>query len=236
MKLPSRSRFSLDIALRYYPVVQIINKGVYEKILEVGSGTNGITDYYEGDVIGLDSDFTRTASEKNQNIFHKKGTIYKIPFKGNIFDCVICLDTFEHLPKDKREKALTELLRVTKKDGLIILGFPCGNLNERFEGLINRLYKLTHGAYHSWLTEHKQNGLPKKDEVLNYFRNQNMDISRLKIIENTNIFVWFVMHFIFTVFERSILSKILKFGYIPLFYLMRFNLPPFYRLIFVIKK
>ncbi len=42
----------------------------------------------------------------------RAGSIYKIPFKDNSFDLVICTEVLEHL--EKPEKALAELERVTK--------------------------------------------------------------------------------------------------------------------------
>ena len=50
-----------------------------------------------------------------RNIKICKASVYKLPFKDNFFDIVICKDSFHHFNKPK--KALKEMLRVTKKGG-----------------------------------------------------------------------------------------------------------------------
>lgn len=234
MIFPNRQKFNFDAAIRYYPVVKIIEKGNFDKILEVGSGTNGISDYYCGQVIGVDSDFSKTVTVKNPNMLHKKGSILKIPFKDQSFPLVVCLDTLEHLAKEKRMEALKELLRVVKRGGRLILGFPCGNLNW-LENIVNKLFKLTHGVHHPWLTEHKMYGLPREEEIKGFLRELNIKNS-VEIIKNANILMWLKMHVIFTVLDKTYFTRILKFFYIPLFYIFKINLPPYYRSIFIIRK
>jgi len=46
-----------------------------------------------------------------------KGNIYKLPYQDNSFDLVLCTEVLEHL--DYPERALKELLRVTKKHLLL---------------------------------------------------------------------------------------------------------------------
>lgn len=50
----------------------------------------------------------------------KKGTIYKLPYKANSFDVVLCTEVLEHL--EDPEHALRELKRVTKK--YLVLSVP----------------------------------------------------------------------------------------------------------------
>lgn len=47
----------------------------------------------------------------------KKGDIYKLPFKSNSFDLVVCTEVLEHL--DNPKKAYKELIRVSNKYILI---------------------------------------------------------------------------------------------------------------------
>jgi ubiquinone/menaquinone biosynthesis C-methylase UbiE len=47
----------------------------------------------------------------------KQGTIYKLPYKDNSFDVVLCTEVLEHL--DNPEKAVAELHRVTRRYGII---------------------------------------------------------------------------------------------------------------------
>ena len=229
---------NFDTALRYDPVIKIINKFKYKKypILEVGSGMNGISDYYNGKVIGLDSDFTRTGISKNLNITHIRGQATKLPLKDNLFYIVICLDTLEHLLNNKREKVISELLRVTRKGGRIFLGFPSGDLSKKFEEKILHLYKNKYKKDHPWLIEHKIYGLPTGKQVFDVLQKKGIIPDRIKVINNANLLVWFVIHFLFTVHSSSIISKFLKLFYVVLNKLFKVHLPPYYRLIFIINK
>lgn len=56
----------------------------------------------------------------NPKIIIKKGTIYKLPYKANSFDVVLCTEVLEHL--EEPEKALLELKRVAKK--YLVLSVP----------------------------------------------------------------------------------------------------------------
>ncbi|MBI2011857.1 class I SAM-dependent methyltransferase [Candidatus Daviesbacteria bacterium] len=229
---------NIDAALRYLPIADAIMKNkIKEPILEVGSGTNGISDYYDGYVYGVDNDFSKTNTCKNPNIIHKKGTIFKIPFKKESFLKVVCLDTLEHINKENRQNALNELLRVTKKDGTLYLGFPSGFLSQQFETIINKLFKIRHNKKDNpWLLEHKMYGLPGREEVSNYLKVSK--VSSFKIVNNLNIFIWFLIHLFFTVLDED--RRILKITSVfkkPIFLFGKFlNIPPFYRYIFIIKK
>jgi ubiquinone/menaquinone biosynthesis C-methylase UbiE len=227
---------NIDTALRYEPVVKELKK-VNPKglpLLEVGSGINGITDFYKGKVFGVDSDFSRIKEQKNKNIIHKKGSIIKIPFKDNSFSYVVCLDTFEHLPKEKRKTAFKELLRVVKDSGYILAGFPEGNASKNAEKIINNLFKAVQGRYHPWLSEHQEYGLPQKLEIKKYLK--ELSIKSYEVRPNVNIFIWVIMHFLYTVFDSRKTADRFSFLKPVLFSLGKnLKLPPFYRSIYIIK-
>lgn len=65
------------------------------------------------------------------NLIFKKGSIYKLPYKDNSFDLVICTEVLEHLEEPVR--VLKEILRVSKK--YLIISVP----NEPFFMLSNFL-------------------------------------------------------------------------------------------------
>ena len=56
----------------------------------------------------------------NPEIVIKKGDIYKLPYKDNSFDLVLCTEVLEHL--DDPGKAINELKRVAKK--YVVLTVP----------------------------------------------------------------------------------------------------------------
>ncbi len=116
---------SINMRLRYAPAVarlkklRRLNKKI--KILEVGSGSKGITRFFKYPVVGVDIEF-----QEHKNKYLKEivsSATKKFPFKDNEFDAVISVDSIEHIPRNKRAKALKEMLRVSKK--YIVITCPC---------------------------------------------------------------------------------------------------------------
>lgn len=152
-----------ESALRYLPVVDAIKKAnlTHAKILEVGSGSLGITPYFKKNIDGADVDFTGPSS----SYLHKiKGTADDLPFKKNSYDVSICVDTLEHLEKGKRQEAIYELLRVTKK--LVILVMPVGQLAQDQDKKLYDYWRKIMGSPNQFFEEHLRYGLPSVDEIL----------------------------------------------------------------------
>jgi ubiquinone/menaquinone biosynthesis C-methylase UbiE len=75
-------------------------------------------------VVGLDlsKDALRLARRNCKHIKNasfKIGSVYKMPFNDEIFDAVICKDSFHHF--DDPKKAIEEMLRVVRSDGCIYI-------------------------------------------------------------------------------------------------------------------
>lgn len=49
---------------------------------------------------------------------------FNLPFVSNCFEVIICSEVMEHLPNDMDQKALQEMARVLKKDGIIMVTVP----------------------------------------------------------------------------------------------------------------
>jgi len=79
-------------------------------------------------VIGLDYsekliNIARRYNKKfKTKIIFKKGDIRKMPFKKSYFDIVLSPGTIEHVPET--EKTLSELSRVIKKNGYLMINVP----------------------------------------------------------------------------------------------------------------
>jgi len=56
----------------------------------------------------------------NPSLKIKKGDIYKLPYKDNSFDLVLCMEVLEHL--ERPAEALNELKRISKK--YVLLSVP----------------------------------------------------------------------------------------------------------------
>lgn len=65
----------------------------------------------------------------------KTGNIIQLKFKDNFFDCVIAIEVLEHIKPSLIFKALSEIYRVLKPNGVFIASVP---LNENLEEMILR--------------------------------------------------------------------------------------------------
>ena len=152
-----------EAALRYLAVVKEIKRLKYtdSKILEIGSGSLGITPYLKKQVDGLDVDFSGPASPYINKI---KGTAINLPFRKNSYEVVISVDTLEHLEKLERPKAIDEMLRVAKK--LVVIVVPIGEVSQSQDRQLYLYWKKIFGSENQFLKEHVQNGLPQSEEIL----------------------------------------------------------------------
>lgn len=104
--------WSPDIALRYLPIADDIRKteGI-NTILDVGSGSLGITPYLKRNVTGIDTTFSGPTSDYLKQI---NGSAIDLPFKNNSFDVSICSDTLEHVPKKIGKRLLMNYYELQK--------------------------------------------------------------------------------------------------------------------------
>ena len=71
------------------------------------------------------------------------GSMTKMPSQDNFFDVVFCISALEHLEPEKLETAILEIKRITKDNGLIILGFPSGRkLMQAYCMIVQKIYIL----------------------------------------------------------------------------------------------
>jgi GT2 family glycosyltransferase/SAM-dependent methyltransferase len=78
-------------------------------------------------VIGIDSDEETIRHATSKYFLHNLtficGHMEKIPIKGkNLFDSVVCFEAIEHT--DKHEETLSEIKRVLREDGFLIISTP----------------------------------------------------------------------------------------------------------------
>ncbi len=95
-----------------------------ETVLDAGCGEGFTLDHLQKEKIGkvfegieYDGQAVLLANVMYPKIKIIKGDIYKLPYKNNSFDLVICTEVLEHLENPK--KAYRELLRVSRKYVLI---------------------------------------------------------------------------------------------------------------------
>lgn len=151
-----------EAAIRYLPIVELLKKENLQNstILEIGSGSYGITPYLKKRVTGLDNDFSEPETKLLKQI---KGTGKKLPFKNNEFEAVILSDVLEHIDRKDREETLREAVRVCSS--AVIISGPFGNEAASQDRKLAEYSLKRLGVMHHFFKEHLEYGLPEIEEV-----------------------------------------------------------------------
>jgi 2-polyprenyl-3-methyl-5-hydroxy-6-metoxy-1,4-benzoquinol methylase len=96
-------------------------------VLDVGCGLGEVLDGLTQDYrcFGVDyaeSNVRRASRRLGERARVQQGSAYALPFDAESMDAVICLEVLEHLADDRAP--LTEMLRVLKPTGVLILAVP----------------------------------------------------------------------------------------------------------------
>lgn len=132
------SRRELHNSPIYKDKILQITKYLQDKkgnLLNVGFG-NGVLEQrinnYNLFGIDISEKSVKNIKRKIEGDF-RVGNILRIPYKSNLFDCVLCLDVLEHISPRNTFKALKEINRVAKKNSILIISVP---LNEGLEEML----------------------------------------------------------------------------------------------------
>jgi hypothetical protein len=182
--LPSNA-WSLDVDLRYLPVVRFLKRNVPEaSLLEVGASSTGITPYVSSTVVGADATFPNPIAERLIPVV----TRHPLPFRDTSFDVVVSLDTFEHIPRELRQDIITEMLRIARR--WVIIGFPEGDAAEEHDAAMETYFTNQHGSPHPFFVEHREYKVPRLGELDAYVHNACDQLSKRVLVQrekNVNI-------------------------------------------------
>lgn len=113
-------------------ILNAIKKHKPAKILDAGCGRGFYIKLFSyltfpKKIVGIDISETytqkaKTITQNDKRVEVAVASIYKLPFKDNYFDCVVCSEVLEHLDDDL--KALQELRRVLKPNGILLITVP----------------------------------------------------------------------------------------------------------------
>lgn len=224
-----------EAALRYAPVISEINKlRINEpKILEIGSGSLGITPYFKKNIDAVDIDFS---GPKSPYINKIKGKAWDLPFKKNSYDITISVDVLEHIPPNLREKSISEIVRVTKRLAIIVV--PTSVESEEQDRELHERWNRVFNIKNLFLEEHVKHGLPQADEVLVYIdRSKRIQKKSLKVSSypNLNLIIRKILMYMWITKNKYIYYIYLK-GLLPFIPMLKLcNFAKTYRRVFVIE-
>lgn len=106
------------------------------KILDIGCADGTFTSVIlkhtgAGKIIGIDVlpksvSYARRRFARSKKLSFRVADAHNLPFRDKEFDVVVCLETLEHVEDPRR--VLSEIKRVLKKDGYLIVLVPSENL------------------------------------------------------------------------------------------------------------
>jgi SAM-dependent methyltransferase len=153
----------LNRAARFFPILQKLRfqAPTSGALLEVGSGSLGLGEFWTGPFVGCDVTFS-SRPVKNMRAVRCSG--HQLPFKDGAFDAVVVSDVMEHVPPEQRKQVVAEVLRVARK--MVVFGYPCGQAAFELDEKLYRDYQSRNLAPPVWLEEHMLHPFPDEDLLL----------------------------------------------------------------------
>jgi len=150
----------LDQAIRFGAILDQPKFEGERTILEVGSGSLGISAFIPDKVIGVDIAFAECPAPNLQAV---RASALHLPLRDRSFNRVVCSDMMEHLTIEERPTAIQELLRVTK--GHLFIACPCDEAARRTDRRLMKLYRSLGIRPPDWLEDHLLKRIPDNQEI-----------------------------------------------------------------------
>jgi len=201
---------SLDTALRYETVIGLLEERWRTdlEIVEVGAGSAGITEFLRHRVTGVDTAFERTAERTSPYLEPVEARAEDLPFPDGRFDVVLSLEMLEHVPADRREVALSEMLRVLRPGGRMVVSFPADETAARLDAWLNTRFRRTTGQDHPWAIEHIRHGVPSTAEIVGVL--ERLDgAGRVEVRRHMSAASFRLVHGLYTVRRLAALTRLL---------------------------
>jgi ubiquinone/menaquinone biosynthesis C-methylase UbiE len=109
---------------KQYDMISLNYMRKSNKILDVGCGLGRFISLSPKKIIGVDHNQESLEFCKKKGFNIKKANVTKLPFKDKLFDAVHSSHVIEHLEVKDAYKMLSEMVRVLRKKGIMIIRAP----------------------------------------------------------------------------------------------------------------
>ncbi len=130
------------------------------QLLEVGAGAVSIGAYLGCGSTAVDTTFDSAAGKHTNRV---QASVDCLPFPDKSWDIVVSIDMLEHIPPECRDRALREMIRVTRN--LLVIAAPVGEAAFQHDIELHDYYISKHGRPHRYTLEHVEFGLPTLAET-----------------------------------------------------------------------
>lgn len=115
-------------------------------VLEIGVGTGNLASKFlknKFNIVGVDQsrEMLNVAKEKHPQLKVRIGEFLKLPFDDKSFDVIVSTYAFHHLKREEKVVAISEMLRVLKDNGKIVIGDLMFENKEDEESVLKDLSK-----------------------------------------------------------------------------------------------
>lgn len=220
----------LNRAARFFPILRELKSLLPAggALLEVGSGSLGLGEFWVGPFVGCDVAFS-SRPVKNMRAVRCSG--HELPFKDRAFDAVVVSDVMEHVPPRQRKEVVAEVLRVARK--VVVFGYPCGPAAFQLDQKLYRDYQSRNLPPPVWLEEHMLHPFPDEELLV-----ELPAAWKGKVIPNESLpfHYWMMRTEMFRLCDYSFRLLLLVMPRVVERCLQRVNREPSYRKIFVLTR
>lgn len=147
--------------VRYAPVLRRARRLVPgARVLEVGSGVEGIGTWLRRRFVGVDLAFSGATLAHLDAV---RADATRLPFPDDTFDLVACVDVLQDLPHELVPAVCDEMARVAR--GVVVVVTPSGVEAERSDRNMLDWCGMHRIDPPQWLRDHVHHGLPSPDAV-----------------------------------------------------------------------
>lgn len=205
-----------ELAFKWVP------KGCYN-LLDVGCAHAYITRYFlkkARNVYGIDvnTEAIEIARKRYPKIKFKVAPAENIPYKKDMFDVVVMLDTFEHTQNEK--KSIREIYQVIKPGGILIFTVPHKGLFElldpgnfsynfsyNFLFLYKLMYKMIKGEFPRQILNHGERSCMHRHYSLNEIENFFEGKFVINKVRRSGLFIYPLFLFFSSTIINTIIPK-----------------------------